>query len=172
MTHYVGLVVAETQAEIDALCAPFGEGMKVTPYEGEVYTDETLASMARHYGCAATPEALLPRMRDWSGAPGVIRDGQLVQMTTYNTASRWDWYVVGGGWSGQVPGEHCLASEVREHFQKYLPKHLVDSDGWHTDERVGWFGTSRPEEGADPAIVAKKLAEHANKTVWVVDFHI
>ena len=32
MTHFVGLVVADTEEEIEALVAPYDEGLEVEPY--------------------------------------------------------------------------------------------------------------------------------------------
>jgi hypothetical protein len=175
MTHFVGLVVADSADEIAELLAPYDENWEVDEYF-EALTPESLTRMADHYGIdPADLPALKAKVQDWVGHEAVLKkDGTLGYMTTYNPASKWDWYVIGGRWDGMVPGNRCQVSELKGHFvsddgEEWTPAVLVDNEGWHADKEYGWFGTDRPSD--TPGVVAERLKKHADRKVYVVDFH-
>ena len=168
MTHFVGLVVADSPDELPALLEKYDENRQVEPYFQPL---DDLDSMAAHYKVDSTVEALLPHVRSWTGKPGVVQDGKLGYMSTYNPDSTWDWYVVGGRWANSVPGDVCLAKDVDKHFVDFKPSVIVDADGWHASTRWGWWASHTPIDGAAD-IVERKLKEHALRKVYVVDFHI
>lgn len=172
MTHFVGLVVANSEDEIAKIVAKFDENTQVAPYPVEVDEDD-LARMAEHYKVEKVLYELLPHMQDWRSARGEIIDGKLYYFSTRNPDSRWDWYKVGGRWKGEVPNNRCRASEVARHFTEYLPSVIVDAEGWHAAKSWGWFGTSETTE--TDSIVREKLdalAAGGDPLVFVVDFHI
>ncbi len=170
MTHFVGLVVAETEAEIAAIVAPYDENTETEPTFTPL-SAESIERMAAFYKVEPTEiEALKRRMNDWDGCDGEVRDGVLGKMSTYNPLSKWDWYVVGGRWGKIVPNDNCLIEAIPNWFPDWKPSVLIDAEGWHSAKDFGWFGFSKPSE--TPDVVDAKLAQHAGKRVWVVDFHI
>lgn len=174
MTHFVGLVVANDEEEMEKLLAPYDEQKPGVPQfeylsEGKDYNE--VERMCEHYKTKKLSE-LVEHMEDWNGCPGEIRDGRLGYYSTYNENSQWDWYVVGGRWTDIVPDNQCLAEEVQQHFDKegYIPSVIVDKKGWHAEKRFGWWGTSTPTDNDN--VVEQKLEEHKGKNVFIVDFHI
>ena len=182
MTHFVGIVIADDEDQLEQILSPYDEGKPSVPYFVPVRDEATdnwneFEAMCRQYG-TDDPQKLLEHVEDWCGAPGEIKDGVLGYYSTYNQDSKWDWYEVGGRWDGVVPNNQCLAEEVIGHFEKnteakdpYIPSVLVDKKGWHTTKDWGWWGTSREVEGQEN-IVEQKLSEHKGKLVYIVDFHI
>jgi hypothetical protein len=173
MTHFVGIVRADTEEEMERMLAPYDEQLPSVPYfeymnEGKDWNE--YEEMCRHYKTADLEE-LVDHMQDWNGCQGEIRNGRLGSYHTYNNNSKWDWYVVGGRWEDAVPGNQCLAEEVTKYFTEYTPSVVVDRKGWHTSKDFGWFGYSTPVEGNDD-VVQQKLKEHKGKNVFIVDFHI
>lgn len=171
MTHFVALVVAETEEDIEELVAPYDENMDVEPYFEPVEV-ERMVEYAKEKG--QTFDKPIDLVEWWNGAPGVVNEaGEIGYMSTYNPDSKWDWYVVGGRWAGIAENDRCFAEEVPTIFEDkgYLPSVIIDGEGWHTTKEWGWFGSSSPVEGKED-IVNKKLAEHRGKNVFIVDFHI
>lgn len=173
MTHFVALVVADTEEELAQLVAPYDEQLPGVPHfeylsEGKDWNE--FESMAVHYKTQKLSE-LVEHMENWNGCVGDIRDGRLGYYSAYNENSKWDWYETGGRWEGIVPGNQCLAEEVLKYFTEYTPSVIVDRKGWHTIKDWGWFGTSKPVEGRED-VIKQKLEEHKGKNVFIVDFHI
>ena len=182
MTHFVGLVVANDEDELEKMLAPYDEQLPGAPVFTPIKTETVgewneFESMAKAYGTDDVQE-LLKHMEEWNGGPGEIKDGVLGYYSTYNENSKWDWYVVGGRWQDIVPSNECLAEEVIGYFDKnleadkpYIPSVVVDRKGWHTTKDFGWWGISTPVEGQED-VVKQKLEEHKGKKVFIVDFHI
>lgn len=82
------------------MMAPYDENMEAEGHFEAVDSDD-MNSMAEHFKVAPTHEALLPLMEEWHGHPGVIVDGVLGYMSTYNPLSKWDYWRIGGRWAGQ-----------------------------------------------------------------------
>ena len=171
MTHFVALVVAETEEEIEALVAPYDENMEVEGYFVETDVERMVEYAKEKNQSFENPIDLVEW---WEGREGVVNeDGVIGYMSTYNPDSKWDWYVVGGRWTGIADNDRCFAEEVPTIFKDkgYLPSVIVDADGWHQAKDWGWFGSYTPVEGNEN-IVEKKLSEHRGKNVFIVDFHI
>lgn len=171
MTHFVALVVAETEDEIEALVAAYDEDLKVEPYFEPVEV-ESMVEYAKEKGVQF--KEAIELVEWWNGTPGVTNEaGEIGYMSTYNPDSKWDWYTVGGRWNGIAEGDSCLAEEVEGIFEskEYIPSVIVDTDGWHQAKDWGWFGAHSPVEGNEN-IVREKLAQHKGKKVFIVDFHI
>lgn len=176
MTHFVGLVMCETEQEIASLVSDYCENDEVEPYFVPLECEDK-DRMIKHYLQEGLPtdvildDAYLSTvMIDWNGCEGAIVDGVLGHMTTYNPKSEWDWYVVGGRWNDDVPNNNCLSSEIANHFTDYIPAVIVTTDGWQAEKEYGWFGSSSPTN--TPNVVADILSSNPDKRVWVVDFHI
>jgi hypothetical protein len=170
MTHFVGLVVANSQNKIEHLLAPYSEHLEVPPWFKPM-TPEDVQLMAKYYKFDVSDlDAIDRHMNEWSGHFCTFQDDQPGYMTTDNPNGQWDWYVVGGRWDGEVPHTRCLAENVARYFTEYFPSVLVDEDGWHEEKSWGWWGTwSEPEKKAS---IKALLEKHRGRTVYVVDFHV
>lgn len=166
MTHFVGLVVADTEAEIAALVQPFHE-YECTGIEDQYVREVDRTDVVReHLTKYGEPGQTFEEFAAGDGY--TLRDGRAYIMT--NPDKRWDWWVVGGRWSGVVPGNTCKVEAIPQFFTDWQPQVLIDASGWHEAAEYGWFGFSKPSD--TPEAVEQKMAEHAGKRVWVVDFHI
>jgi hypothetical protein len=171
MTHFVALVVAETEEEIEALVAPYHEELEVEPYFQPVDVERMVEYAKKNDMNVENPIDLVEW---WNNTPGVFNEaGEIGYMSTYNPDSEWDWYSVGGRWNDIATDNRCLAEDVEGIFETlgYMPSVIVDADGWHQAKEYGWFGSSSPVEGNE-YIVANKLAQYTGKNVFIVDFHI
>jgi hypothetical protein len=118
MSHYTILVIGE---DIESQLAPYDENITVAPYvDGSPEeTSRDLARALKYF--AENPAGLTPEQTKYIGREvgslsideqlevlaqytgGEYRQdeqGFLVRYTTYNPTSKWDWYQVGGRWSG------------------------------------------------------------------------
>jgi len=184
MTHFVGLVMCDTRNEIDNLVEMYCERNEVAPYfqpiDGEdlermknFYTkkEQERPKVSGEEPRVIDEQYLISVMDDWNGGEGVVKDGVLGYMSTYNPLSTWDWFEVGGRWRAMVPDNNCLASEIPTYFTEYLPSVIVTKeDGWLSAKEWGWFGTSKPSD--TEMVVKDTLAANPDKRVWIVDFHI
>lgn len=168
MTHFVGLVIAETEDEIAALLQPFHE-YECTGIDDEFVIDvDTTDALRKDFAEYGTEAQTFEQFADdWDGSE-LRADGRYYRHTNPN--AKWDWWVVGGRWADMAPGNTFIVRDVRTHFPEWLPSVVVDADGWHAAKDWGWFGSSAPTD--EPDVMAAKLAEHADRRAWVVDFHI
>lgn len=78
-------------------------------------------------------------------------------LTTYNPNSKWDWWAIGGRWSGYLPTRHgrnfdnCVVGGVD--WSKFFennpegPFCFVTEDGeWHESARMGWWGMTSDDK--------------------------
>jgi len=95
--HSLCIVVGDDPE--DAL-TPFADYVKVDRYRAYLEPAD-VASMAEHYGIPAEDlSALSERLPDWSGADGGVEVGRLFFWSTENPRSKFDWFEVGGRFSG------------------------------------------------------------------------
>lgn len=92
-------------AAVEAAMAPFDENAEVPPYPAEVYDVDAMRDhYAKELGHVPSDEELLGHVEDWDGlADGKSpywEDGGLYTWRTWSPEGRWDWWVVGGRWSG------------------------------------------------------------------------
>ncbi len=108
MSHFSTYVLVpdKTQGvseEVTRLLARYDENIKGEPER--VYMDvEDIERMAKHYKLKAEPKALVGKMEAWHGSEGFIDEGGLHYISTYNQESKWDWWQIGGRWSGALDG--------------------------------------------------------------------
>lgn len=116
MSHYSVLVVGE---DIASQLEPYNENTQVEPYiDGTAESGrETLIEALDYYQHKATEKKYVGRglvsltqeerlalLEDYSGGVWLPdANGDLIRYSTYNPASKWDWYEVGGRWSGFFP---------------------------------------------------------------------
>jgi hypothetical protein len=130
-------------------------GAHVKPYQ-----DACAAALAAHPG----KDAADPACSDCAGSG--------TRKSTYNPKSKWDWYTVGGRWSGRIPNDACAVADLPA---GWAPFALVTPDGeWHESGKLGWFGMSsgNVEPSAWDATVREMLAQHADAFAVLVDYHI
>jgi hypothetical protein len=173
MTHFVGIVVADNEQELEQILAPYNENKESEPYFVACEEDD-IKSMKKCYNIKSNDlNDLIEYMEDWNGYNGAIQDGKLGYMSTYNTNSKWDWYVVGGRWGGIVPNNQCKLMEIEQYFQNYgyLPAVVVTDKGWFASKDYGWWGMySDIEEGKEK--IQSLINELSDKNCYLIDFHI
>lgn len=112
-------------------------------------------------------------------------NGTGTHKSTYNPDSKWDWYCIGGRWSGFINGkEYNEDEDIKKNsikvknllkvYKERISYALVDSNGdWHEKGQMGWFGVSS-NENSDWPKGFKKLLEKENPDDYVVcvDCHI
>lgn len=117
MSHYAVAVMHRPEDDIEDILAPYDENMKVVPYVR--FTRQEAIDYAReHYvkeGENKTDEEcwdIIAKKYD----DKVDKDGNIY--STYNKDSKWDWYQVGGRWSGALKmkgtGEEVNSAEICE----------------------------------------------------------
>ena len=117
-------------------------------------------------------EAIAANVMEWFGRAYATVDGKHGYISNSNPHGRYDWYQVPGRWEGAVPTTAKI-EELPAIFEKagWWPSTLVDWAGWHSNERVGWFGTSALEP--DPVDIQERLKTFPPGTnVFLVDFHV
>lgn len=125
MSHFMVLVIGE---DIEGQMAPYDENLEVAPYWTLKYdpsvpgaADQFEARETREWldsralpadgGSESTPESYAPtaeqvlaawKAKGWldDDEPLKVEDGKLWYQTTYNEDSKWDWYSLGGRWTG------------------------------------------------------------------------
>ncbi len=169
---------AELDAEWAKLCAPRQEAERLA-FESDPRRDKPDPKCPKEDGCGGTG----------------------VRTTTYNPLSKWDWYVVGGRWDGEIKGtpreseggfnfgkdHHQLrynlvpASELVAKAatdDAVVPFAVLDAEGvWHARAEMGWFGATHGEKASREqwAQSVRELFEAAAKQGQVavaLDCHI
>jgi hypothetical protein len=95
MSHFTVLVIGD---DVEGQLQPYDENLEVTPYK-EHLSPRDISAMQKYYETEVL-EDLANHMQDWNGGDGEIDEGGLFFWSTYNLRSQWDWYTVGGRWSG------------------------------------------------------------------------
>lgn len=109
MSHYTVLVAIDPndpkRSDVETALAPFYEGMEVEPYR-----DYETGEPADHWSWEKAPAA--PAEPTWAQVAEVHNakygdeslyvdtDGRAYTMSTYNPQSKWDWWQIGGRWTG------------------------------------------------------------------------
>lgn len=109
MTHYTCIVclppgsLVDLEDKIAAALAPFDEELKMPEYR-EYLDDDELENARKYYlkaGKTWTDTAnSVSILTDYSGEKIGEDNGRYYRLSTYNPRSKWDWYQIGGRWSG------------------------------------------------------------------------
>lgn len=190
MSHFPIFVIDN---EPEAALAPFSESLPVPAYDDELDWQVELvkakAFWAEHgkAGPAAAPEPSdLMYLQDWNGGGWEPRpEGGYVHYTIYNPLSKWDWYAVGGRWSGELvlqgTGKGVDECEVKNldvdrTLKGFLPHALLVNGRWLERGRMGWFGMVLEPMGDNEweAEVREVLATVPDPTtrLTLIDCHI
>lgn len=118
MSHYPVIVCLEDPADLEQALAPYDESLKVDSYRdyetgdpADFWMVESLRKNAAlnpddsTLTWAQVAEAYNAYMHDPDDPDGSDRmalddDGRPYRMSTYNPRAKWDWYQVGGRWTG------------------------------------------------------------------------
>lgn len=176
MSHYVVLVIGDCPEE---QLEPFDENLVVEPYiVGEVsekekqrmlefYNKERSSNHDTFDACYAEYG------NDWDGNRCKKENGVWVEYSTYNPDSKWDWYSLGGRWSGRfiklkegatgIVGEcgafgnsvgvdQALKKDID--FEKidktdFIPYAVLYEGEWISRGDMGWWGITLTEHYTD-----------------------
>ena len=114
-------------------------------------------------------------------AKDIDTDGNVY--STRNPLSKWDYWTVGGRWSGEFGAdsfpsiaEALQAFKNQSHPSTYV---LVTPDGkWHERGSMGWFGVSTGDMEEDMwnsqflELLETTALTHPSSSVHIIDFHI
>jgi len=90
----------EAKERITEMLAPYDENKEVEPYK-KYLSASTATQMANHYGLNKSDVGLLvEKMKEWTGRIGGVDEKGLFYLSTYNPKSKWDFWSIGGRWSG------------------------------------------------------------------------
>ena len=97
MSHYLLAVFHREDQNIDELLEPYDENLPVDRYQ--VFTRQEAIDYARkNYGAEKMSDEDCWKMV----AEGCETDDEGTIYSTYNRNSRWDWWEIGGRWSGML----------------------------------------------------------------------
>lgn len=162
--HFLGTVIGpETESEVDDALARWDENADVEPYVVEYRED--LLERAREWASrrpdvdGSDEDALLGRFALYTGAE-LDEDGN--EVSTMPEDAFYDWYELGGRWSGETADLQCLTVDGLRARAGAYPAVVALLGGI----AVSVHGGGYEEEPADP------LADCAGcEKVWFVDFH-
>lgn len=164
MSHFTVMVIGDNPGE---QLAPYDENLEVPEYfYGEVSEDDK-KRMLNHYKSDNFDECYDQHGKEWSG--NIYRkneEGVWCEYSTYNPKSKWDWYQLGGRWSGlkinlkvgaksgivgkaswmtpdikgydaALKGDIDFNTTTKEQFAPYA---IIKDGQWQAKGEMGWFG--------------------------------
>ena len=207
MSHFALMVIGENHEE---QLAPYSEHIETAPrVEGDV-SDEEIQRMIYFYKdpknggheYSTFDELYEKHGNSWNENTWEKRNGRWVKITTYNPDSKWDWYEVGGRWTGLLKlkqgvkpiaesnfssewseeEENKVLSENRadiarkgdiENISEIVCFALLKNGKWYERGQMGW-GAIVSNENLEWSTKFKKLvAELPDDTlITIVDCHI
>jgi hypothetical protein len=168
------------ETQVATALAPFDESLEVARYK--VYLEEAeIKRMAGHYGLEMSDSpALIEKMPDWRGTQGGLDEIGLFSWATANPEGRWDWYEIGGRWSGPFGGRNVVKVKTLfdiPNLKNHLPHCIVAPAGqWHEVETLihggcCTFGSVRKSDGQWLIELKQVLARYPDDRVVCVDIH-
>lgn len=137
MSHYTVLVTGE---DVDFQLDPFSEHLEFEEYTTGVVSDEEKERFLEYYyekGFITEEESFESAYAkygdDWNGRCWRYNkeEDEWYEWSTYNPDSKWDWYQVGGRWSGSLILKDGKEGEMGERSwanqDKVIPSNKVDS---------------------------------------------
>lgn len=162
MSHFTVMVIGDNPEQ---QLAPYDENIETVPRRKEISGD-SIEQMAKYYGIDPTDlSSLCKHMRDWDGCAGVVEDDKLYKLSTYNENSKWDWYQLGGRWSGYLK---MKVSGTGEYGQQSWTNEGQPTDPLYADaalkKDIDFDGMRDEAEARDLARWEKAQALLAGKT--------
>lgn len=180
MSHFVTMVIGD---DPEKQLAPYNENMQVDEYcNGELSEDDKQRMLDYYNENRTTPykdfdECYAENGKAWDGnSCRKNEDGVWCEYSTYNPQSKWDWYVLGGRWSGAIlklkegatsgiVGEKAWCAPTQgydaalkkdidfeamyQEDENWAPYAVVKDSKWLGRGNMGWWGISTndaPEE--------------------------
>lgn len=120
MSHFTAVVILKDPDDLADALAPYDEGQRVSPYPSDLGAVSESAASARSFYrqhpehgpqvegrqptevdlASMTDEALALHYHQDEGENVRVEGARIMYDSTYNPASKWDWYSVGGRWRG------------------------------------------------------------------------
>lgn len=124
MSHFTVMVIGNNPED---QLAPYSENIRTAPIVSGEVSEEEKEQMIKFYKergfeYPTFDELYKNKGEDWNGNTWRKEKGKWVEISTYNPNSKWDWYQLGGRWTGFLKlkegvdgevGEHSLVSERR-----------------------------------------------------------
>ena len=115
MSHYAVLVLHKEDQNINTLLSPYNENLEVEPYL-KLTNNEVIAKAKEEYDDNYSEKELIKKYAEDYGY--IILDDGLY--STYNPNSKWDWYEIGGRFSGKLElteaGRINAANEIEKKY--------------------------------------------------------
>ena len=116
MSHYTVLVInTKGNEDVEAQLAPFNEHIEVPVYDRGIVSKKDIKQFVDYYTkkkinmypslqgeSLSTEELYKLKGEDWNGGSWQFRKEGIMDTSTYNPLSKWDWYQVGGRWAGSI----------------------------------------------------------------------
>lgn len=188
--HYVLLAlvpnhVAKVDDYLTELLSPFDEQAEAALYQRETTPfmdawhrrEGRLTTLPGEAGYLEAYAAAANSMNE-DGLEGRLEviDGALYEWTTSNPQGKWDWWVVGGRWTGAFD-EAAVPGDIESNS---LPVPEIIERGWHPhalltptgkwDEHL-WYGASPEPLGDWKTRCAATLEAHRDCAGVIVDYH-
>lgn len=207
MTHYtVAIIIPPEQADnvegfVDQQMQPYDESIEVAPYvcysleqaaadiADTIHRLELIISRKESFydldKCRQNIEELRrttpeQKYEDYRRHCETLNDkGE--PMSKYNPASKWDWYVIGGRWSGWLNDVESdkhgyidnMTSTEEAIARKKVTHAIVTPEGiWHERGRMGWFASLLTENEHWDREALQIFARYPDHQVVLVDAHI
>jgi len=123
MSHYAVLVIHKQNQEIEELLTPYSEHIEVAPYKYKT-RQEVIKYMKEHvvpyndYMKNYSDEELVDWYVDNYSSYSIGEDGDIY--STYNPDSKWDWWTIGGRFSGSLTlTDEALAQCEKEYIDNW-----------------------------------------------------
>lgn len=162
MSHYAVLIIGKNPEQ---QLAPYNENIEVAPYIVSEVSEEEKERMLEYYQerdnitYSSFEECYKKNGRDWNGGIWKKIGSQWVEFSTYNPNSKWDWYSLGGRWSGKFIKLKPNAEGNKNKDQAYkkdidfsvikkedfVPYAVIYEGVWMSSGDVGWWGITIKE---------------------------
>lgn len=194
MSHFAVIVIGN---DIDKQLEPYDESIEVERYSKGVVSEYDKKRMMEFYKGEGSfdnfDECYSLFGDDWNRCRyEKNNEGQWEDFSTYNPYSKWDWYVIGGRWSGLLklkdgtkPLEsltfHFSTSEERKeamlkdnranvaykrdiaNLSEIIPFAIVKDGKWYERGECGWFGSVFDDKGE------KQWSEEVRELIESID---
>lgn len=190
MSHFTVLVIGD---DIKEQLAPYDENIEVEKYLVADVTENDIQQFKDYY-LDKFPEKKEKDFEflysihgeDWNGNR-YQKDPDDVwrEYSTYNPKSKWDWYQIGGRWSGSlkvidpVTGDETTVDSAPKgkilNLDELVPFAVLKNGEWYERGKMGWWAVVSNEKEVDEWTkeVKELLADvHDSTQLTVVDCHI